>query len=284
MAWRLERPRFSRISSQASASRSRSAPAGHAACASGSTTRPSRSSTWRSAKRGDVRVVGHENDAVALAVQLLEEGQDLLARARVESPGGLVGEEERGTVGQGARDGHPLALAAGELGGQRVRLLLDPDLVEQLQGALAALLAPDPRVEQRQLHVAGDRGPGQQVVGLEDEAELLVPDPGQGAAGEALNGNAVELVGSGGRRVEAADDRHQRRLARARRPHQGHELAALHREIDAAQRVHGRPVGAEHLGEAARLDDRAMLDLFSCHRPSRPSSWWGPRGRPSPCP
>ena len=97
----------------------------------------------------------HENDAVAPEVQLLEEPQDFLARPRVESTRGLVGEQERGPVGQGPRDGHSLALAAGELGGQGVRLLGNPDLLEQLERPLATLLAPDPRVEQRQLDVAG---------------------------------------------------------------------------------------------------------------------------------
>src|SRR5439155_10955967 len=106
------------------------------------------------------------------------------------------------------------ALAARELGGEGVRLLRDADLLEQLEGPPAPLLAGDSRVEERQLDVARDRRLGEQVVGLEDEAELLVPDPGQGGPGEALNGNAVEVVGAGGRRVQAADDRHQRRLAR----------------------------------------------------------------------
>ena len=40
------------------------------------------------------------------------------------------------------------------------------------------------------------------------------------------------------RRVEAADEVHERRLAGARRTHDGHVLVAPNREVDAAQRAH----------------------------------------------
>src|SRR3989441_9290879 len=44
--------------------------------------------------RRDVVLVGDQEDRLALVVQLLEQPHDLLARRRVEVPGGLVGEQD----------------------------------------------------------------------------------------------------------------------------------------------------------------------------------------------
>src|SRR6185295_11719414 len=48
---------------------------------------------------------------------------------------------------------------------------------------------------------------------------------------------AVENVGAARRPVHAADDVHERRLARARRAHDRHHLAALDEQRDALQHV-----------------------------------------------
>src|SRR5688572_6490164 len=66
---------------------------------------------------GDVPLVGDEDDGVAVGVELLEHAHDLLAGGAVEVPGGLVGEQDGRAHDQGPRDGHPLALTAGELVG-----------------------------------------------------------------------------------------------------------------------------------------------------------------------
>src|SRR5882762_6487175 len=66
---------------------------------------------------GDVLLVRHEDDRVALGVKPLEQTHDLFPGGRVEVPGGLVGEKDGRAHDEGARDGHPLALAARELVG-----------------------------------------------------------------------------------------------------------------------------------------------------------------------
>ena len=82
-------------------------------------------------------------------------------------------------VDQGARNGHALALSAGEL----IRLVVHARFQAHIcQGFLGAR---NPRrgrravVDQRQLHVVQRRGPGQQVEGLKDEADFLVADARQ---------------------------------------------------------------------------------------------------------
>ena len=57
--------------------------------------------------------------------------------------------------------------------------------------------------------------------------------------------------------VEAGEDVHQRRLAGARRAHDGGELAAAQVDVGAAQGVDGGVALAVALGDAARGDDGA---------------------------
>ncbi len=114
----------------------------------------------------------------------------------------------------------------------------------------APLLARDAGVEHRQLDVADDGRLREQVVLLEDEADLLVADRRELAPGEPFHALAVEGVGSARRLVQAAQDRHERGLAGARRADQRDELAALDLEVDAPQRVDRGAVGAERLCQA----------------------------------
>src|SRR5687767_8672406 len=60
--------------------------------------------------RGDVVLVGDEDDRVAVRVELLEHAHDLLAGGAVEVPGRLVGEKDRRPHDEGAGDGDALAL------------------------------------------------------------------------------------------------------------------------------------------------------------------------------
>ncbi len=73
--------------------------------------------------------------------------------------------------------------------------------------------------------------------GLEYETNLRVPDPGQLFLVHRGHGLAIEPVSAARRRIEAADDVHERRLTGAGRAHNGEVVAPLHREVDAAERV-----------------------------------------------
>ena len=67
---------------------------------------------------------------------------------------------------------------------------------------------------------------------------------------------ALEQVGPGGRHVEAADEVHQRRLARPRRPHDGDVLVAADVQRDAAQRVHRLAAQVVGLDDVAEREGR----------------------------
>ena len=82
----------------------------------------------RLAEAGDVELMGDHDDGHAVVVELLEHAHDLDAGARIQVAGGLVGEEERRLVDEGAGDGDALLLAAGELVGQVVGAVGKADL------------------------------------------------------------------------------------------------------------------------------------------------------------
>jgi hypothetical protein len=66
------------------------------------------------------------------------------------------------------------------------------------------------------------------------------------------------------RRVQAGDEVEQRRLAAARRSHDGDELPLADRQVDAAQRPHRCSLRLEGLAQADRLQDQ-HVDLLTAH-------------------
>ena len=66
---------------------------------------------------GDVLFVGDHDDGAALAVQPVEQLQDLVCGLQVQAAGGFVDQQKLGVADQRPSDGHALHLAAGELAG-----------------------------------------------------------------------------------------------------------------------------------------------------------------------
>ena len=82
---------------------------------------------------GLLLVVGHEDGGdVGLVVEPAQPGAQLLAHARVEGAERLVEQQHLRLDRQRARQGHALALAAGQLARVAVGELLDLDQAEQL--------------------------------------------------------------------------------------------------------------------------------------------------------
>ena len=121
-------------------------------------------------------------------------------------------------------------------------------------GALDARGGGGAVVDERQLDVVQRGGAGQQVEGLEDEADLLVADAGELVVVELADQLAVEPVVALGGRVEAADEVHQRGLAGAGGAHDGDVLIVLDAQGDAAQGLH-LLLGAHVVGAPEIFDD-----------------------------
>ena len=123
---------------------------------------------------GDVWLVGDEHDGAAFFVQSSEDPQNVLGGARVEVPGGLIGEDHGRVRDQRARDRDPLLLAAGELGWLMVNALCHTDRRQRLLRALAARVPIYAGVGERQFDVRECGCARDQVEALKDEADLAV--------------------------------------------------------------------------------------------------------------
>ena len=75
----------------------------------------------------DIIFVRHDDDGVAVGVEVAEEIEDFAAGLRIEVARRFVGEEERRFVHERAGDGDALALAAGEFVGLVVHAVAEAD-------------------------------------------------------------------------------------------------------------------------------------------------------------
>ena len=200
-----------------------------------------------------VLVVGDHDDGltevVAHAGQRLQEGR---GRGGVEGPGGLVGEDDLGAADESAGDGDSLLLAAGELSGAVGEAVADAQGCDDGVMPVRVGGAVGQAGGQEDVLLRGEGG--QEVEGLEDEAELVAAHGGQLLvvhAGQIAAGDE-DVPGCGG--VQAGQAVQEGGLARARRAHDGDELAAAHGQAHAVQGGHPRLAGAVDLGEVPGLD------------------------------
>ncbi len=216
--------------------------------------------------------MGDDQDRDAAAVQGLEQGQDGLAGGLVEVAGGLVGEHDVRLAGQGARDGHPLPLPSGQLGGPGTGPACEADQVEGVQRPAAPFGQPDPGVQEAVGHVV-EHGLvlGQEEL-LEDEPDAGGPQVGDLAVVQRGHVDAGDPHHSRGGPVERAHQVQQRGLARARRAGDGRELALADGEAHAPQGGHrrlamvdfGHGVHLEHRGNGSLGGGQARRRLGAC--------------------
>lgn len=98
-------------------------------------------------------------------------------------------------------------------------------ILESGCGLLAADLSRHACVDQWQRHVVDGVHTRQKHESLEDEAQFAAQTR-QLVRAETRDFDSVQGVTAAGRTIEAADQVHERGFARARRTHDGHELAA----------------------------------------------------------
>ena len=115
---------------------------------------------------------------------------------------------------------------------------MQADLVQRRHAEFAPLPGGHAAVDQRQLDIFQSGGAGQEIVALEDKADIEIAQQSAAAPVERASIRAEKIVAAGSRRVEAADNVHGSGFAGAGRPHDGDELALIDRQIDARQRVH----------------------------------------------
>jgi len=205
---------------------------------------------------GKPHVMGYQQKRGAMLPRKIEQQvHDLPAGGAVEVAGRFVGKQQLGLRREGARNGHALLLAAGQLRGIMQGAGGKPDLAQRLLGAREGVGTAGKL--QRQGDVLQRRHGGDEMETLEDDADALAPQAGQTIlveAGEIGAGN-VDLAGGGA--LEPADDHHQARLAGARRADKCRNLAFREVNIDAAQDVDRSGTTCHVEVDIAELDHRA---------------------------
>jgi len=169
-------------------------------------------------------------------------------------PVGSSGEDDGGPGDEGAGPGDPLLLPAGHLGRAVPQPGPQPDRVDHpVVPRRLGLLAGD---RQRQPDVLRRGQRRQQVVGLEDEADLLAAQQRQLPFGQVAQLRPADPHLAAGDPVQPGQAVHQRRLARAARPH--------HRREPALGKLDAEAVQGAYLGLALAVDP-AHSDRPGCH-------------------
>src|SRR5437773_5608811 len=172
-----------------------------------------------------VEIVGRQEDRRTFFLELPNEGPQLPSRAWVESRRRLIEEDERRTSDKGHRDPEPPLLASGEVHGEGLRPVCQPDRPDDV----VDLLLRHRSVEQ--LGPIGDGLPRLQPV----EGFKILWQDADAVPDFAVVRPDVHAEHAGlprGRVPEAFEDFDRRRLARAVRAEQREHGALLHVERD----------------------------------------------------
>ena len=171
-----------------------------------------------------------------------------------------VGSSASSTVGlrdQRARDRHALLLAAGQLGR---RVALPPGQARPRPAPRAPPRAAPRRVSPRYSSGSSTFScalvRGSRLKPWNTKPRCARRSSARWSRSSRCTAHAAEQVLAGAGRVQAADDVHRRRLARAAGPHDGDELAGLDVQVHAAQRLHLGLALAVDAGDAAQADQR----------------------------
>ncbi len=165
-----------------------------------------------------------------LPVQAKQQLDHRLPCLAVQVAGRLVRQEQAGAGHEGAGDGDPLLLPAGEAWRQMIQSLGQPDLGEQFPGAgFAVGLAAQLR---RQHDVLQGAQGGQQQEGLEHEAHLLGAQPGAPLLVQPGERLAEDLYLAAARQIQAGQQAEQGGLAGTGGADQRQCLAGIDLQID----------------------------------------------------
>src|SRR5690606_26063948 len=101
----------------------------------------------------------------------------------------------------------------------------------------------------------------EQVEPLKDEAEVAAPQQGLLVLRQGADVEAAKVIVAAGGEIEAPDDVHARRFARAARAHNRYELALVDREVGAIERPHLGLTLAIDAADVREVDERRARHL-----------------------
>ena len=174
---------------------------------------------------GGDRVVGDHHDRLAEVVDgLAHELEDLGARLRVEVPGGLVGEDDLGRLTRAPARPRRAAADRRRAPTGGAEPVAQADGVDHAVEPRLVGLAAGERQRQRDVLDRGERR--DQVVRLEDEADLVAPDSVSSFSESWPISTSPSKTCTARQAVEPGDAVQQRRLPGAGRAHDRGEVLA----------------------------------------------------------
>jgi len=176
-------------------------------------------------------IVRHEDEGDAdVVLDRLQLDLEVFAEPRVEGAERLVQEQHSRCKHECACERDALLLPARELRGLALLEAAQPNELQDRAHPSLPLLFRQPLVLQPEGDVVGDVEVREERIALEHGVDAAL------VRGDARDVAAVEDDPSARRQLEARDHSQRRRLAAARRPEQGEELARRHVEVDPVDR------------------------------------------------
>ena len=128
---------------------------------------------------GDIGFMRYQHNGVAFAMQVFHQLHDFVSGLRIKVAGGLVGQNDRRIIDEGAGNSDTLALSAGKFVGLMVHALAQIHGLQRGFGAGNAFIGGRAAIDQRKFDVVQCGGTGEQIERLEDKADFFVADAGQ---------------------------------------------------------------------------------------------------------
>ncbi|KAG1081628.1 hypothetical protein G6F40_015417 [Rhizopus arrhizus] len=194
----------------------------------------------------------HDDGLAVLAVELLQQAQDLFGGLAVEVAGGFVADQEGGVGDDRAGNRHALLLAAGQFIRAVAAAVGQADQGQRDLRIALALRGVEVGQQQRQLDVLLRGQHRHQVVELEHEADVVAAPGRQLAAAHLVDALAFDADLAAAGVVQAADQVEQGGLARTGGAHQRDEVAARDVQVDAVQHLHFLGATLVGLGDVAQ--------------------------------
>ena len=181
-------------------------------------------------------VVGNNNEGLThLVAKVEEEAVQLLLVLRIQRAAGLVGKDNIRLIDKGTGNGHTLLLASGKLVGLMVGTVSKLHELEQLQGTLTGLALTGTGYHGGYHDILECRELWQQLMKLEDEADVLVAELAELGAAEAEDILVLYQHLSTVWLVQGSHNLQQRGLTSSAGAHDGHHLALVYLQVDATQ-------------------------------------------------
>lgn len=194
-------------------------------------------------------------------VEREEEFEDGASGGGIEVAGGLVGEEDGRAESEGAGEGNALLFAAGELDRVVIEAAVEADAGEEIASAAAtgSVRGAGEFHREKNVLLGGERR--NEVVALEDEADLAPAHESHPVFGEAGDIFAIEDDCARGGRIEAGEQTEEGALAAAGGAHDGRELTARNEKVDAFEDVDAVGARVYRFREPANFDQTFIMAL-----------------------